>query len=167
MQGKKLKVVTAAAAAALVLTVAVGVVFAENVQAPAQSEPPADHPATSPDTSPPPSVTVLNNHEVQGILGRQVLSSADENMGRIVDVLVDRSGQARAAIIDFGGFLGVGSRKIAVDWAALHFPVPAKPEPPVKLELNRDQVNAAPAYEDGKPVTVLSALGKLEPLPFE
>ena len=43
-------------------------------------------------------------------------------MGRIVDVLVDRSGEVRAAIIDFGGFLGVGSRKIAVDWDALHFP---------------------------------------------
>jgi hypothetical protein len=96
-----------------------------------------------------------------------VRSSADENMGRIVDVLVDRSGQVRAAIIDFGGFLGVGSRKIAVDWAALHFPAPAKPEPPISLELNRDQVNAAPAYEDGKPVVVLSALGKLEPLPFQ
>ena len=47
-------------------------------------------------------------------------------MGRIVDVLVDRSGQVRAAIIDFGGFLGVGSRKIAVDWNALHFPPPAQ-----------------------------------------
>ena len=55
-------------------------------------------------------------------------SSADENMGRIVDVLVVRSGQVRAAIIDFGGFLGVGSRKIAVDWSALHFPAPTKPE---------------------------------------
>jgi hypothetical protein len=39
-----------------------------------------------------------------------------EDMGRIVDVIVDRSGQVRAAVIDFGGFLGVGSRKIAVDW---------------------------------------------------
>ena len=94
-------------------------------------------------------------------------SAADENMGRIVDVLVDRSGQVRAAIIDFGGFLGVGSRKIAVDWNALHFPAPAKPEPPITLELNRDQVKAAPEYQDGKPVVVLSALGKLEPLPFE
>src|SRR5208282_2018000 len=99
--------------------------------------------------------------------GREVRSSADENMGRIVDVLVDRSGLVRAAIIDFGGFLGVGSRKIAVDWSALHLPEPAKPETPIKLELNRDQANTAPAYEEGKPVTVLSALGKLEPLPFE
>ena len=167
MQGKKLKVATAAAAGALVLTVAVGVVFAENVQAPAQSEPPADHPATSPDTSPPPSVTVLNNHEVQGILGRQVLSSADENMGRIVDVMVDHNGQVRAAIIDFGGFLGVGSRKIAVEWSAMHFPPPAQTDAKISLDLTRDQVKAAPEYQDGKPVVVLGAQGKLEPLPFQ
>ena len=55
------------------------------------------------------------------MLGREVRSAADENMGRIVDVIVDRAGQVRAAIIDFGGFLGVGSRKIVVDWNALHF----------------------------------------------
>src|ERR1700720_3031709 len=138
--------------------------ISENAPASASSEP-ADRPATA--TVEPPSMTVLNNHEVEGILGRQVLGAADENMGRIVDVIVDRSGRVRAAIIDFGGFLGVGSRKIAVDWTALHFPAPAKPESPISLELNRDQVNAAPAYEDGKPVVVLSALGKLEPLPFE
>jgi hypothetical protein len=86
-------------------------------------------------------------------------------MGRIVDVLVDRAGQVRAAIIDFGGFLGVGSRKIAVDWSALHFPEPGKPGQRITLELNRDQVNTAPEYKDGKPVVVLGALGKLEPLP--
>jgi PRC-barrel domain len=149
-----------AAAALLALTAVVSVASSEDA-----TPPPA--PAKT-EQSAPPAVTILPNHEVEGILGREVRSSsADENMGRIVDVLVDRSGLVRAAIIDFGGFLGVGSRKIAVDWSALHFPAPAKPEPPIKLELNRDQVNAAPAYEDGKPVTVLSALGKLEPLPFE
>jgi hypothetical protein len=123
---------------------------------------------TAPTAPPSPaSVTVLNKHEVEGILGREVLSSANENMGRIVDVLVDRSGDVRAAIIDFGGFLGVGSRKIAVDWSALHFPEPGKPDERITLELNRDQVKEAPAYEDGKPVVILGALGKLEPLPFE
>ena len=91
-----------------------------------RSRPQAARHARSRRTAAPAAVTVLNNHEVEGILGREVRSTADENMGRIVDVLVDRSGQVRAAIIDFGGFLGVGSRKIAVDWNALHFPAPAK-----------------------------------------
>jgi hypothetical protein len=146
----------------------------EDGQAPAQSAPPADHPAApdnppgAPATTPPASVTILNDHEVQGILGRDVESTtASENMGRIVDVLVDRSGQVRAAIIDFGGFLGVGSRKIAVDWNALHFPQPAKPDAHITLDLTRDQVKSAPEYQEGKAVVVLGPLGKLEQLPFE
>jgi hypothetical protein len=138
---------------------------AENAAAPAPAAQPADQPVPQPDA--PASVTILNSHEVEGILGREVVSTADENMGRVADVMVDRSGQVRAAIIDFGGFLGVGSRKIAVDWNALHFPQSAKPDAKITLDLTRDQVKAAPEYQDGKPVVVLGALGKLEPLPFE
>ena len=75
----------------------------------------------TPQTPAEPSVTILQPLQVQGVLGREVRSSANENMGRIVDVIVDPAGRVRAAIIDFGGFLGVGNRKIAVDWNALHF----------------------------------------------
>jgi hypothetical protein len=136
---------------------AAGPAVADNDAAPGSGAP-AQQQAT-------PEVTILNNHEVEGILGREVRSATNENMGRIVDVLVDRNGQVRAAIIDFGGFLGVGSRKIAVDWNALHFPPPGKSGARIALELTRDQVNAAPEYQEGKPVVVLGALGKLEPLP--
>ena len=121
----------------------------------------------SSETVEPPTVTVLNNHEVEGILGRPVLDAADESMGRIVDVIVDHSGRVRAAVIDFGGFLGVGSRKIAVDWSAMHFPPPGQPNAKISLDLTRDQVKAAPEYQEGKSIVVLGALGKLEPLPFE
>jgi hypothetical protein len=132
---------------------------------PATAQPPPA-PATPPaPAQAAPAVTVLNRHEVEGILGREVRSPTNENMGRIVDVLVDGTGQVRAAIIDFGGFLGVGSRKIAVDWSALHFPPPDKSGAPITLELTRDQVAAAPEYQEGKPVVVLGAQGKLEPLP--
>jgi hypothetical protein len=144
-----------AAAALLALTVALSGALAENDT----DKPPPSEPAA------PPAVTVLNKHEVEGILGREVLSATNENMGHVVDVLVDHTGQVRAAIIDFGGFLGVGSRKIAVDWNALHFPEPGKPGERIALELTRDQVKAAPEYQDGKPVVVLGALGKLEALP--
>ena len=113
-----------------------------------------------------PTVTVFDHQEVQGILGREVRSGANENMGRIVDVIVDRSGQVRAAIIDFGGFLGVGSRKIAVAWNALRFQPDAKKVERIGLELTRDQVQAAPEYKEDKPVVVLGASGGLESLPF-
>jgi hypothetical protein len=160
---KQACVAIVAAASIFALTGAIGV-SAEDVQAPAHATAPPEQPAAKPDG--PASVTILNTHEVEGILGRDVESAANENMGRIADVLVDRGGQVRAAIIDFGGFLGVGSRKIAVDWNALHFPQ-AKPDEKITLELTRDQVKAAPEYQEGKPVVVLGALGKLEPLPFE
>jgi PRC-barrel domain protein len=157
-----------ALAAVLALIAAASFAFAENDTE--KVEPPPAAGTTTPPAAPSPpqvtpEITVLNKHEVEGVLGRDVRSAADEDMGRIVDVLVDRAGQVRAAIIDFGGFLGVGSRRIAVDWGALHFPQPGKPGERIALDLTRDQVKAAPEFREGKPVVILGALGKLESLP--
>ena len=119
-----------------------------------QAQAPAAPPIQAPQS---PLATTLDNREISGILGREVLSAANENMGHIIDVLVDQTGRVRAAIIDFGGFLGVGSRKIAVDWSALHFS-PDKERYRILLELTRDQVKSAPEYQEGKPVVVLGAM---------
>jgi hypothetical protein len=112
-----------------------------------------------------PSVTVLDSRQAQSILGKEVRSSANENMGRIVDVIADREGRVRAAVIDFGGFLGVGSRRIAVDWGALRFDLDGGKRDLVTLELTRDQVKAAPEYKDRQSVVVLGAAGGLQSLP--
>jgi hypothetical protein len=117
-------------------------------------------------TAPAPSVTVIEAVDAHGILGRDVRSPTGENMGRIADVIVDRAAQVRAAVIDFGGFLGVGSRKIVVDWAALHFWNVADKSASITLELTRDQVRAAPEYKEDAPIVVLGASGALHPLRF-
>ncbi|HEV7879219.1 PRC-barrel domain-containing protein [Bradyrhizobium sp.] len=114
----------------------------------------------------PPSVTVIGARDAHGVLGRDVRSAADENMGRIVDVIVARGGQVRAAVIDFGGFLGVGSRKIVVDWNALHFGRIANKRDSITLELTKEQVTAAPEYKEDTPIVVLGASGSLQPLQF-
>ena len=116
---------------------------------------------------PPPSVTVIDAYDARGILGRDVKSAAGENMGRIVDVVVDRFGTARAAVIDFGGFLGVGSRKIVVDWSALHFGQVTNKKESITLELTLEQVKAAPEYKEDTPIVVLGASGSLQPLQFD
>jgi hypothetical protein len=134
---------------------------------------PAPGPTTkaSPDTpkepAPPASVTVIGAADARGILGRDVRSTAGENMGRIVDVIVDRSGTVRAAVIDFGGFLGVGSRKIVVDWSALHFGQVTNKKESITLELTLEQVKAAPEYKEDATIVVLGASGSLQPLQFD
>jgi hypothetical protein len=123
-------------------------------------------PAASKEPAPPPSVTIIGARDAHGVLGRDVRSAADEDMGRIVDVIVDRAGTVRAAVIDFGGFLGVGSRKIVVDWNALHFGRIANKSDSITLELTKDQVTAAPEYKEDTPIVVLGASGSLQPLNF-
>ncbi|HUN96758.1 MAG TPA: PRC-barrel domain-containing protein [Bradyrhizobium sp.] len=144
--------------------------------APAPQSTPAPHPAPAPATSaspkkeeppPPASVTILGAKEAHGVLGRDVRSAANEDMGHIVDVIVDRTGTVRAAVIDFGGFLGVGSRKIVVDWNALRFGRVSDKSDAVTLELTKDQVKAAPEYKEDQPIVVLGASGSLKPLEFD
>ena len=90
------------------------------------------------------------DHIVHSVLGKQVRNDAGENLGRIVDILVDESGQVRAVVIDFGGFLGVGARKLVVDWMALHFGSGT-----ITADITRDQARAVPEYKPGKPIVVL------------
>lgn len=138
---------------------------ANEANAPATVQPPASTvPVTPKDAAPPPSVTIIGASEAHGVLGRDVRSAAGEDMGRIVDVIVDRTGHVRAAAIDFGGFLGVGSRKIVVDWNALRFGKIANKKDSITLELTKAQVAAAPEYKEDTPIVVLGASGSLQPL---
>jgi hypothetical protein len=130
----------------------------------APAPPPAAAPAPPAATTPAPEApaaaaagtpaTVLDDQQVVSVLGRSVRGREGEDMGRIVDVIVNRAGQVRAAIIDFGGFLGVGSRKVAVDWRALRFEPTGKPDH-ITLDLTRNSVRLAPEYKEGSPVVVL------------
>ncbi len=124
-------------------------------------------PGAPKEPAPPPSVTIIGARDAHGVLGREVRSPTDEDMGRIVDVIVDRAGIVRAAVIDFGGFLGVGSRKIVVDWSALHFGRIANKSDSITLELTKQQVTAAPEYKEDTPIVVLGASGSLQPLQFD
>ena len=138
---------------------------ATEANAPPTAPPPASVvPVTPKDAAPPPSVTIIGASDAHGVLGRDVRSAADEDMGHIVDVIVDLTGRVRAAVIDFGGFLGVGSRKIVVDWNALRFGKITNKKDSITLELTKAQVAAAPEYKEDTPMVVLGASGSLQPL---
>jgi hypothetical protein len=92
---------------------------------------------------------------VMSILGKKVQSPKGDDLGRVVDVLADSDGRVRVAIIDFGGFLGVGDRKIAVDWPLLRFN-PDRSDPSLLLSVTREKLKAAPEYKDNpRPQTLM------------
>ena len=94
------------------------------------------------------------------MLGAEVVSAKGEEIGRIIDVIVDPAGHPRAAVIDFGGFMGIGNRKIAVDWKSLHFSAGA-PDGAVICDLTPDQIKATPEYLEtpGKPAAIAAPSG--------
>ena len=100
------------------------------------------------------------------ILGKDVLNAKGETMGRIVDVLFDEKGEAHAAVIDFGGFLGVGSRKIAISWKALRFDLGEKKNV-IALDLDREQLKAAPEYKSSESDKPIPVVAQPQPTPRE
>jgi hypothetical protein len=118
--------------------------------------------APSPSASASPAATegtsalVVNGAGAQTLLGVPVQTSKGEDLGRVVDVVVDRHGDLLAAIVDFGGFLGVGTRKIAVDWRMLHFPQ-ADGMDKLIADLPRDELRNAPVYKPNEPIVIMGA----------
>jgi hypothetical protein len=88
------------------------------------------------------------------ILGKSVTGPKGEDLGRVVDVLADAQGRVRVAIIDFGGFLGVGTRRIAVDWPLLRFNPNARDKSLI-LNVTREKLQSAPEYKDSTSPRVL------------
>src|SRR5262245_50671880 len=80
--------------------------------------------------------------KLESVLGRDVATAADGDAGRIIDLLVDRDGTVRAAVVEFGGFLGIGTRKVAIEWSAFRFIGRS-----IAVDVTREQIRAAPDYK--------------------
>lgn len=138
--------------------------------APAPAPPgaaPAKPAAPQPAKTPPPKAQPLKaqptpKEQANGILGKPVFDTKGQDMGLVTDVLVDHAGKPMAVVIDFGGFLGVGSRKIAIDWHLMQVH-PDNPKEPVTLNIQKAQLQAAPEYKPGAPVQILKAPAAAKP----
>ena len=105
------------------------------------------------------------------VLGRDVKGPSGQVVAQVVNVLVDGAGRPLAAVLDYGGFMGVGKRRIAVAWRALGFAPGGTPGGGgITLALTRDQLKAFPDHKDGEPVVVAAppaASGGAAPIPAD
>ena len=124
------------------------------------SAPPA---ATAPSTAPAPSASTTAPksgaaHFVQKqgtdqwlfskFKGTDVIGTDDKKIGDVSDVLFDKDKKILAYIVGVGGFLGIGSKDVAIEPASFQM-VPGKDQNDFKLRLamTKDELKAAPAFE--------------------
>lgn len=73
-------------------------------------------------------VSYQGNWRASKVVGLTVYNDQNENVGSINDLLMDKSGNVKAAVVSVGGFLGMGARLVAVSFDKIKFsdqPVPA------------------------------------------
>lgn len=119
---------------------------------------PTDAPMT---TEPTPSVepTPMEAPEGYALVGVSEVSAEDledaavvgenqERIGEIGDVVIGADGTINAAVIDVGGFLGIGSKAVAVDFNDLAILRNTADESlEVRINMDEDALREMPAYE--------------------
>jgi len=58
---------------------------------------------------------------VNKMIGLNVLGPNDEKIGAISEILLDKNGNAEAVVIGVGGFLGIGTKDVAVPFKSLQW----------------------------------------------
>jgi sporulation protein YlmC with PRC-barrel domain len=81
------------------------------------------------------------------LTGTTVYGSEDANVGKIGDVVLSGDGKVDAVIINVGGFLGMGSKEVAVGMDNLAFMVDSDGKKYLYTNFTKDQLKAQPAYD--------------------
>jgi sporulation protein YlmC with PRC-barrel domain len=99
--------------------------------------------------------TLTTTHDVissDRVEGTSVYNAAGDKLGSIDDLMIDkRSGQVRYAVLEFGGFLGMGTDRYPLPWNMLKYDVSREgyvvPVDKARLkDAPRYPVNDEPAY---------------------
>jgi hypothetical protein len=99
------------------------------------------------------SVQTTASGQLVPTMGQHLQGPDGSDAGRLWDVLVDRAGQPRVAVIEYGGFVGMGRRKVAVAWPALRFR-PGDRDHPISLLLDKAEMGRIPDFKGaGGPIT--------------
>ena len=107
------KYVTAGIAGSLLLASAA---FAAEDNATTTASPPATAMQSSASSS-----SFQGDWRASKVVGLNVYNEKNENVGSINDLLMEKNGSIKAAVISVGGFLGMGARLVAVPFDKIKF----------------------------------------------
>jgi hypothetical protein len=79
-------------------------------------------------------------------LGQAVYGPGKQKVGTISNLLVDTTGRVAGVVLDVGGFLGIGTKEVAISFEAL-FPVREDDQDAFLVEMTKAQLEAAPTFK--------------------
>lgn len=79
-------------------------------------------------------------------IGRAVYGPGQQKVGAINNLIVDTTGRVVGIVIDIGGFLGFGSKEVAIAFEAL-YPVMEEGKEAFVVEVSKPQLSAAPRFK--------------------
>ena len=78
------------------------------------------------------------------LLGADVMNAAGDSIGEIEDLVVDTNNKVSKAIIGVGGFLGMGTKNVAVDLSELK---PGTDQKGFVTAMTKEELKTLPEYE--------------------
>lgn len=78
--------------------------------------------------------------------GTDVIGTNNERIGDVNDLLFDRNGKVMAYVIGVGGFLGIGTKDVALAPAAFQMHMDGN-ELKLRLAMTRDELKNAPEFK--------------------
>jgi len=84
--------------------------------------------------------------KAEDLKGTDVISPTGQKLGDIDDFVLTGDGKVDAVVVEFGGFLGIGTKHVAVAYDGLKFMIGANNERYLVINVTRDQLNAQPDY---------------------
>ena len=89
------------------------------------------------------------NHQVissDKVEGTNVYNRSGEKLGSIDDLMIDKiSGQIRYAVLEFGGFLGMGTDRYPLPWTTLKYDTTKNG---YVVPFDKQQLEGAPRYHE-------------------
>jgi len=86
---------------------------------------------------------VISSDDVEGTA---VYNAAGDKLGSIDDLMIDkRTGQVRYAVLEFGGFLGMGTDRYPLPWSMLKYDTD---KDGYIVPLDKARLKDAPRYSD-------------------
>jgi sporulation protein YlmC with PRC-barrel domain len=81
--------------------------------------------------------------------GTKVFNATGDKLGSIDDLMIEkRSGQVRYAVLEFGGFLGMGTDRYPMPWSILKYDTSLDG---YVVPIDKKVLNNAPRYSDEDP----------------